>query len=726
MSLAVLATEENWQGFDDAWTRLIADGGPIDDLIEALDIVGRKRRMARCMGTVRDHADNLSSNDRADDAARLLGAALVGGGAPGELVEPLFQHAETAWGGEPWWDDFCEIAEFRRETTDLRRAWKYFDHLRAYKVGDVIFHASGWGTGEVTEIDTSALEVAITFQSGRKDRFPLRTALEIFERLPENDLRSQSLHDPKGLKERLKKEPIEILKAILARYGGKANSITLRNTLMQVGVTGSAWTSWWKKTRMLAQNSEWFKVTGNATKAEVQLLRRAADPVESMRRQLHHATTLKEVLTRVRDLMSGANLDEAVRIAGLETLDEIAAQPGHELEHRFGAWMLLRDARGETPEALTERLKAAAEEEEPTDPSVPPAIWRLFQRIPGSREQEKTVALLEEIYGDAWADEACKHLPHAPPGAVGPMLEALLEKGCEGDLARHYASLLARPLRAPFVLIGLTKLGESGAFSGDLPTPVQRAQALIELAVFLQEARRGNPLMARAQQRLTDVLVKGDEPLMKRLLADADVDSLKSVRAMLQREVDDQLDSVITDVLLEMNPELFSAKDQPFWAEEDRIWTTRAGLQRRDAELKELRDKKLPENAEALARAASYGDLSENSEWENAIEEQRQLTEQASLIEGELRIAELLENAPIPDDTVCPGTVVRYQEVGSSEDHEIVLLGPWDNDPENAISYRAPLAQGMLGLHPGDQTTIQLPKGEVEVKILGVSPASVG
>jgi len=184
--------------------------------------------------------------------------------------------------------------------------------------------------------------------------------------------------------------------------------------------------------------------------------------------------------------------------------------------------------------------------------------------------------------------------------------------------------------------------------------------------------------------------------------------------------VDDPIDAMLIDIALDMGVDLFKSQALPFW-KEDRIWTTRAGLTRRESELRELRDHKIPANAEAIARAASYGDLSENSEWDHAIEEQRQLTTAASVIERELRVASLLENAPIPEDTVCPGTVVRYRETGTGSEHEVVLLGPWDQ-AENAISYRAPLATGMLGLHPGDVAVIELPAGPLSVEILSAHP----
>ena len=726
MSLVTLATEENWQEFDDAWTSLMASEDSVDALVEALEVVGHKRRMARCMPLVRDHAEVLTVNERHADAAHVLGAALHGGGPPAELAAPLFEAARIAWGEEAWWTAFCETSGFQPEAGDMRKAWTYFRDMQSYRAGLVVFHAAGWGAGEVTQVDADEQLVDVTFQSGKRDRFPLRTAVEIFEVLPDTDLRAQTLRDPEGLKQRIKKEPLEVLRSLLIRYGGKATNITLRNAMMQIGVTGNTWSSWWRKTRLQAENSEWFRVSGNATRAEIELLRRAIDPVEGIRTQLRNAPTLKDALVRVRDLLGGAKLEENVRAAALEELVQLGADANQPLEHRLATWMLLREHAGATPPELTELLKEQAAVPDPVDPSTPPALWQLLARIPGVREQERSLELLPEVYGeDAWLDQVGHHLAHASPGLAPAAIDKLLAAGRGSDLVRHYATLLARPLRAPFVLIQLAKLGEAGKFEGELPTPVQRAQALVELAVYLEGAKRGNPLMARAQEKLTTLLTAGKQPLLRRLLADADADSLRNFRAMMQRGVDDKIDILVTDVCLEYGPELFAHEEKPFW-DEDAIWTTRKALERRREELRVLREVKLPENAEALSRAAAYGDLSENAEWEQAIEQQRQLTEAAKSIELELSKAALLENTTLPESVVCPGCEVTYREVESGAERTLVVLGPWDtDDSDRIVSYKAPLAAGMLGLKPGERSQVHLPSGVVEIEVLGVEAAQL-
>ena len=75
-------------------------------------------------------------------------------------------------------------------------------------------------------------------------------------------------------------------------------------------------------------------------------------------------------------------------------------------------------------------------------------------------------------------------------------------------------------------------------------------------------------------------------------------------------------------------PDLVPRDETPFW-ESNNIFCSNDGLARRQEEYRVLLEEKIPENSEAIGKAASYGDLSENSEWEAAIEDQRNLTTKA-------------------------------------------------------------------------------------------------
>jgi len=414
-----------------------------------------------------------------------------------------------------------------------------------------------------------------------------------------------------------------------------------------------------------------------------------------------------------------------VRAMMLEVLEKRAAFPAEPERERLAAWLILRDERGEISPPLRELLDSTAARPAPADGSGPPPLWGLFQSLEVLRDQERGVQALEDVHGERWLDEASRNLQHAPPGMVRPLVEALFAAGRLEDLARHYRDLLAHPLRAPDLLVQLGRLVEGGRMHGDWPPAILRAQAFLALASWLFVNRKGDPAISRTQSRLVEFLAKGKAPVLRRLLADADHESLSTLQRTLQRGVDEDIDRVFTSILMHAAPPASPSQSSWFW-ESDSIWTTREGLERRRAELKLLREVKIPANQDAIGRAASMGDLSENSEWEMAIEEQRKLTERAAEIEAELREVELLENAILPENLVCPGTLVRYRDLSSSVEHEIAIQGPWDTERDHVVSYRAPLAAGLLGHRPGDRARIALPSGELEVEVIDARPADLG
>ena len=786
MTLPLLVTKDMWQEFDDAWAELRSSAGPIDELLPALKLAGEKKRAGRLVPQAREHANALVGAGRAADAALILGATLVPGGNPGEINEDLVRVSDAAWGDEEWYPIFREVTGFVEGASDLRKPWKKFAKLIAYTEGSALFHPGGWGAGRVTETSAKDNFIKVKFWNGRQDEFPLTAAMEIFDPLPEADLRARSLEDPEALRKEVKANPLEALSAILVRHNGRATTTTIKTAMMQIGIEGSAWSAWWRKARKLAENSDDVEVSGTPQKSFVTQLLVKKDPGEALRRILQRSTNLAEVHARVRDLFVGSGVEEALGAIAIEELANAAAPESEPLPERLAAWLLLREKTGASPKLMRKVLYEVMQAPEPPDPSQPPEIWKLFQALPGAKDQERSVELLPELFGTggaqlaleavdaqlaeanaevasfdgeagesapaaeepaeaaaeepaaaapdgeeestesvddlSWIADVLPHLQHAAPGQVRPLIERLRSAGHEDVLRSHYAGLLARPLRNPILMIVLADRFEDGGEHEDMPTPVQRGQALLSLAVHTFQERRGNPQLTRIAGRLTDFLAKGQTPMLKELFKTADVSALRSANVTASRGVDSEIDNIITEVALSKDKQFF-AQDAGFYWEGATIWTTKAGLRRRSAELKELREVKIPENQDAIGRAASYGDLSENSEWEAAIEEQRNLTARAMEIEEELRETDLIEDAAIIEDTVCPGTRVLYREVESGKESTVLILGPWDSDQvldTQVISYRAPLAQGLLGLELGEKNTVKLPGGEVDLEIVTI------
>jgi transcription elongation GreA/GreB family factor len=725
MSLPILVSQDLWQEFDNAWKEHMASEEPIGDVVIALRVAGEKKRISRCLAMAKEHAEKLEGEGNPEDAARVLGAVLIAGGNPGELATGLLRNAEAAWGKEKWWPHYVELTGLVEGAPDLRTPWKKFSKACTFAEGSLVHHPGGWGTGEILELRPAELEVVVKFWNGRKDTFPLNAAIDIFIPLAEADLKARYFRDPEGMKKAAKKEPLEAMRIIALENHGTITTTTLRNALMQIGIEGSAWSAWWRKARKLAENSEWFEVTGSQAKSIIHLLLAAKDPSETLQRQLELAGNLADVLSKVRELFVGGKVDDKIKAVGVEMLAERAEIVEEHLLDRLAAWLLLRDVRGETPESMLAIAQELKNAEAPTDPSVPPMLWATFAALGSVRDQERSVGVMKELFGDGFLDEVGVNLTHAGAGMVRPMVEALTTAKRQADLRRHYSALLARPLRAPALLVTLARVFEDGKLDGeDLPKDTQRAHSLLHLASLLFEQRRGNAHLTRVHQRLVDLLTLGDPSLLKTLLADVDAAGLRSLLMLHARGIDDAIDHKLTDIALELDRDFFAAELGPFWVG-NTIWTTKAGLEARSAELKELREVKIPENQDAIGRAASYGDLSENAEWEAAMEEMRNLTSRAMEMEEELREADLLDNAAFPENTVCPGMTVKYRETDTGEARAVTILGPWDGmHGEDVVSYRAPLAAGLCGLHPGDSAKITLPGGEVTVEVLSIAPAA--
>lgn len=723
MTLSTLVAQDKWVEFDDAWSELIGQNGPTDELMAALRIAAEKKRIPRCIPQVRLHVEALDDAGRHEEAARLLGFVVSTGASAGELAPLLLDQVRKTWGKEPWFEKYAEIAGFVDGLSDARKPWTAFERLLGFGKGRLVYHPGGWGTGEVMEIHTDPPEISVRFANGRRDKFPLSAASDIFDPLPEEDLRAQFFRDADLLKKKLREEPLEVLKSVLVRHGGKASVAGIKNALCQVGVDGSGWTAWWRKARKLAENSEWFKVTGVATRGDVALLRTAVDPATDLKRELEGYATLDSLLSHVRNQLL-AKPDERLRNVMFDVIEKRAsAVPTRDpLSMRLSAWMLLRDERGTAPVALLDHARAVVAQPLPTDPNVPPGLWKLFQAIPGAKEQERAVLLLQDVYGDAWPEEALLNLHHAAPGMVRALVDLLVAKGKKAELGAMYKDLLARPLRAPETLIALARLGEAGKLKGDLPPEPQRAVALLSLATNLYVARdsRGDTAAARTKLKLTELLAKGKDPLLARLLKKAEPATIESILRTIQRGVDEEIESIVTDFAVAV-PTTGSRGGAPHFWENARTWTTKKGLEKRSQEFKHLREVKIPANQDAIGRAAAMGDLSENAEWEAAIEEQRTLTSRAMAMQAELSSVELIENAILMEGIVSPGTHVRYREAKGGTEHEITILGPWDaEDGDQVVSYLAPLAQGLLGRRAGDRVIVALPSGDVQVEVVEV------
>ena len=156
-------------------------------------------------------------------------------------------------------------------------------------------------------------------------------------------------------------------------------------------------------------------------------------------------------------------------------------------------------------------------------------------------------------------------------------------------------------------------------------------------------------------------------------------------------------------------------------AEEKTFPMTLEGKKKLEDELEEYRLKRRPEVIKRIKIARSYGDLSENSEYESAKDEQAMVESRIAQIENMLQYAEIIDNEDVNKDEVSMGRTITIQELPDEEPESYTIVGESESDPlSGKISNESPMAKGLLGHKVGDTVEIEIPNGSMKVKILSV------
>ena len=151
------------------------------------------------------------------------------------------------------------------------------------------------------------------------------------------------------------------------------------------------------------------------------------------------------------------------------------------------------------------------------------------------------------------------------------------------------------------------------------------------------------------------------------------------------------------------------------------IQLTKEGLEKLKNELEHLKTVGRTDIAEKIRVARGYGDLSENSEYDEAKNEQAKIEARIIDLENMLENVVLIEE-DIDTDAVTIGVTVTVFDVEFEEELTYRVVGSAEADPMNGlISDDSPVGKALLGSKVGDEVLAETPMGELKFKIMGIS-----
>lgn len=156
--------------------------------------------------------------------------------------------------------------------------------------------------------------------------------------------------------------------------------------------------------------------------------------------------------------------------------------------------------------------------------------------------------------------------------------------------------------------------------------------------------------------------------------------------------------------------------------ENKEVLLTQEGFDKLEQELENLKTVKRVEIAERIKVALGFGDLSENSEYDEAKNAQAENETKIAELENKIRYAKIIDESEIDTKTVQVGNTVKILDVEFDEEETYTIVGSTEVDlSQNKISNESPIGSALLGAKKGQTVEVNAPAGVIKYKIVSIT-----
>lgn len=714
--------DERWEDYEEIWLdALESDKVPLGEFLRASERAienGHGGRAGSVLGLLTVQAEALPTAKKQHFYEVLVSCLPKNK----DHRESLLGIYEQLYGHVSGFETYVKTADLKR-TDNPAEAIQHFANMIHYLPGSFVYHRSGWGVGEIREVSNREESAVIDFEGKPGHRVHIDAIAQICERLDPTDFRVLTWKDPERLKKIADEEPAALIKNVLRTSKRPLPLTRIREALIGKVIATGSWTKWWTKARNALKKDPEVAVTAKKS-PEYFLLEGPEGVAASLERRLV-AKSLKEILRILRETL-----------ADVETEDELAAvRPFFE---RFRKTFTLTDG---PPELLLESLlfmkhQKIDVEGLPTAHDVlarsdhPGDVLNLLQR---QEDQREVIDLLRSHSDAGWEEFHTDLLLRADDGPRKYLTELMKEDGREDEIYELAADVHRLPRKAPLFFLWLVRRIGRGE-PGEVPTLAH----VKPIDLYLKAVSLLNDFVVRAAHQSTvelNLFVKryrqylGGRPfkLLRAVVTSADLSAVRNIYHQIEAAPgfsDSTRQGMLAAVLREQPDVLASAADKKTttFIDDSVIYSTDAGIERRRAELAEIRNEKLPAIFKLIGAAAEFGDLSENAEFTSAIEERENLNRRAMEIQSDLDVVRRIDPSEASTTRVSLGSRVKLIDVLTDEELHYSLLGPWDGGPEDGVlSYLSPIGRALLDRRPEEEFEVELPDGTSKYRVAEIT-----
>lgn len=604
----------------------------------------------------------------------------------------------------------------------MRRSLQTMDLLLGIESGSFLAHRGEGAAAKVLDVDRESWNVRVETPAG-VELFDAVSLADQYEHVEADDFRILQQFDPGGFAEQLRNDPAGIVLHFVSTHADQQlSSDALEAMVTPQYLSSSEWSKWWPKARTALRKNPRVRLEGR-NPVTIRYEHREISLEEELWPEFNPHGSPKAWLGFTQryvreckhrgvppDTQFATKLLDGVR-KGAATLERRGDA------QRLAAWL----AAGEIARLVDLPVDGRAE------------VSRVIQQVSSIRDLlDDTVddvfwpaALdgVKEVHRETWPGEFASLLPVAPLRVADHLVEQITEAGQDQLLSRVVAEILDDPIRHVRGLCGLYCRWQ--AVDGlDVPPLISLFTRLLDV---LNRVRRTGTasagLIKHVQSTVRGALTSKGFGRFRECLEQIDESHAAALRTQVDR-CEGLSQANKADLISHIRsrfPHLWLAAEVAPWEDRSVLFCTQRGLSRKQAELDELVNVKMKENAKAIGEAASHGDLSENSEYKFALEERDLLRARAAEIRAQLAKARVLSRSDVPEDHIGVGSHAEFRDLATGQTLRLTFLGPWESDLDSQIiNYQAPISQKIMGLRVGDTVEMELGdfKGKLEVRAI--------
>jgi len=615
-----------------------------------------------------------------------------------KLHQLVLDVLKKRYGQDPQFNERLRLVKMRGNV-DFQGALSNYRLLAHMAPGKFVYHAGGWGTGEMVDVSSLREQVTIEFEnlSGRK-HLTFASAFNALSPLEENNFLVRRFAYGDDLEKQCLTDPVGVLKTLLKDLGPKSAQ-EIKDALCDIVVPEKDWARWWQMARSKLKKDtmiEFPKTSKGVFKLRTKQVLHEDRMLEEFKNKSNTNGILLTAYNYVRDypaVLKNAAIKSEIQEKVLQLLEDPDLNPSQELEiklfleHQLGYKLLEKGSE--------EIILSLPDIKDIVDGIQILALKKralTIIRTSHSGFAEIFLSLLFSEQQSTLREYLLKELNVEPQrkALIQALEKLLLFPATNPEMFLWYFQLLFAKKDETLPFIG--KEGLLAWFEAFL--------TLFHIIEFKPQYR----LLAKKMYTLLTAKRYG---MIRQIIEGTDVDFLKEMLLLASKcqTFTDTDTKTLRSLAAVVQPSLGKLKSQrnESHLEDQTLWTTEAAYMKMQEHIRHLGTTEVVANAREIEAARSLGDLRENSEYKFALEKRSRLQGDLKRLSDQMNHARIITPVDVSHEISSVGSVVTLQDPQGNE-VSYTLLGPWDADPENnVLSIQSKFGQALLGHQKGDR-----------------------